>query len=83
MQKSNNHSKPRILGIVGATASGKTALSLSVARSLGCEILCLDSMQIYRRMNIGTAKPTAEEQAAVPHHLLDIVEPTDSFSVAE
>ncbi len=83
MQKTNNQPKPRILGIVGATASGKTSLSLPVARTLGCEILCMDSMQIYRRMDIGTAKPTAEEQAAVPHHLLDIVEPTDSYSVAE
>lgn len=75
--------KPRVLGIVGATASGKTGISLEVAQALGCEILCMDSMQIYRRMDIGTAKPTAAERAAAPHHLLDIVEPTDAFSVAE
>ena len=81
MEKSSN--KPRILGLVGATASGKTALSLALAHSLDCEILCLDSMQIYRRMDIGTAKPTPAEQALVPHHLLDIVEPTQPFSVAE
>ena len=53
--------KPRILALVGATASGKTALSLALAESLGCEILCMDSMQIYRRMDIGTAKPTPAE----------------------
>lgn len=75
--------KPRVIGLVGATASGKTAVSLDVAQALGCEILCMDSMQIYRRMDIGTAKPTATEQALVPHHLLDIVEPDASYSVAE
>lgn len=80
---SNIQKKPRIIGVVGATASGKTALSLPVAQALGCEILCMDSMQIYRRMDIGTAKPTAAERAAAPHHLLDIVEPTESFSVSE
>ena len=74
--------KPLVLAIVGATASGKTGLSLEVARLLNCEILCMDSMQVYRRMNIGTAKPTAQERALVPHHLLDLVEPTASFSVA-
>jgi len=83
MRCSSAQSKPRVLGLVGATASGKTALSLDVAQSLGCEILCMDSMQIYRGMEIGTAKPTREEQTAVPHHLLDLVAPTDSFSVAE
>ena len=75
--------KPRVLGIVGATASGKTAVSLDVAEALGCEILCMDSMQIYRRMDIGTAKPTSAERARVPHHLLDLVEPDQPFSVAE
>ena len=69
--------------LAGPTASGKTALSLSLARRFGCEILCMDSMQIYRRMNIGTAKPTAEERAAVPHHLLDIADPGDAFSVSD
>lgn len=78
-----NEMKPRILGFVGATASGKTSLALEVARHLPCEIICMDSMQIYRRMDIGTAKPTPDEQAVAPHHMLDIVEPTDSFSVAE
>lgn len=77
------HHKPRLLGLVGATASGKTALSLAVGQALGCEILCMDSMQIYRRMDIGTAKPTASERALLPHHLLDLVEPDAGFSVAE
>ena len=77
------HQKPRLIGLVGATASGKTALSLAVGQALGCEILCMDSMQIYRRMDIGTAKPTASERALLPHHLLDLVEPDAGFSVAE
>ena len=67
--------KKREIGIVGPTASGKTALSLLVARQLKGNILCMDSMQIYRRMDIGTAKPTPAERAAVPHHLLDLLEP--------
>ncbi len=75
--------KPRVLGLVGATASGKTGLSLAVAQALNCEIVCLDSMQIYRRMDIGTAKPTPDERAAAPHHMLDIVDPSEPFSVAE
>ena len=79
----NTLNKPRILGIVGATASGKTSLSLQLADALHGEILCLDFMQIYRRMDIGTAKPTAAERAAAPHHMLDILEPTASYSVAE
>lgn len=78
-----NKNKPRIIGLVGATASGKTALSLDAAQALGCEILCMDSMQIYRRMDIGTAKPTAAERGLVPHHMLDIVDPNAGFSVAE
>ena len=75
--------KKRVLGIVGPTASGKTALSLPVARRLGGEILCMDSMQIYRGMDIGTAKPTREEQEAVPHHLHSFLDPEESFSVSQ
>ncbi len=75
--------KKRVYGLVGPTASGKTALSLRLARDLGGEILCMDSMQIYRGMDIGTAKPTAEERAAAPHHLLDIADPAQPFSVTE
>ncbi len=68
------------LAIVGPTASGKTALSLAVAEHFGCEIVSCDSMQIYREMNIGTAKATPQEQAAVPHHLIDFIDPRESFS---
>lgn len=75
--------KKRVIGIVGPTASGKTALSLPVAQSLKGEILCMDSMQVYRHMDIGTAKPTKGEQALVPHHLMDIREPGDSFTVTQ
>lgn len=75
--------KPCILGIVGATASGKTALSLPLAKQLGCEIVCLDSMQIYRQLDIGTAKPTAAERAQIPHHMLDVVSADAPYSVAE
>lgn len=75
--------KPHILGFVGATASGKTSLALAVAKHLPCEIVCMDSMQIYRKMDIGTAKPTAEEQAIAPHHMVDIIDPNDSYSVAQ
>jgi len=75
--------KKRVIGIVGPTASGKTALSLPAARALGAEILCMDSMQVYRQMDIGTAKPTREEQSAVPHHLMDILPPDASFSVSQ
>ncbi len=69
--------------IVGPTASGKSALALRVARECNCEIVSCDSMQIYRRMDIGTAKPTAEESSAVRHHMIDIVEPWESFSCAD
>ena len=75
--------KKTVYGLVGPTASGKTALSLRLARELGGEILCMDSMQIYCGMDIGTAKPTAEERAAAPHHLLDIADPAQPFSVTE
>ncbi|MFO1066870.1 MAG: tRNA (adenosine(37)-N6)-dimethylallyltransferase MiaA [Pirellulales bacterium] len=68
--------------LTGATASGKTPLALAVAERLGAEILSLDSMAIYRGMDIGTAKPTAEQRSRVPHHLLDIVDPTESYSVS-
>ena len=75
--------KKQVIGIVGPTASGKTALSLLVGQRLGGEILCMDSMQIYRGMDIGTAKPTKEEQTLVPHHLHSFLEPTESFSVSQ
>ena len=68
------------LAITGPTASGKTALSLSVAEALGCEIISCDSMQIYQGMDIGTAKATAEEQARVKHHLIDFLSPLEGYS---
>ena len=70
----------KALAITGPTASGKTALSLYVAERLGCEIISCDSMQIYREMDIGTAKATAEEQARVPHHLINVVDPPENYS---
>ena len=73
--------KKRVIGIVGPTASGKTALSLPVAKALGAEIVCMDSMQIYRGMDIGTAKPTPAERALVPHHMLDLLSPDQEYSV--
>ncbi len=69
--------------LTGATATGKTAVALALAERLGAEIVSLDSMTVYRGMDVGTAKPTAEEQAVVPHHLLDIVDPADEYSVAQ
>lgn len=75
--------KPRVLGLVGPTASGKSALALRLAQALDGEVVCMDSMQVYRGMDIGTAKPTKAEQALVPHHLLDVADPAQPFSVAE
>ena len=72
-----------IPAIVGPTASGKTALAIALARRLNGEILSCDSMQIYRHMDIGTAKPTAAERAAVPHHLCDFLDPGEPYSAAE
>lgn len=68
--------------LTGPTCSGKTELSLRLAEKHGWEIACMDSMQVYRGMDIGTAKPTAEERKRVPHHLLDICDPRENFSVA-
>lgn len=74
--------KPTCWVLAGPTASGKTALSIRLAKAHQCEIVCMDSMQIYRGMDIGTAKPTAEEMAGVPHHMLDVADPGKPFSVA-
>ncbi len=68
--------------LTGPTASGKTALSIRLAREYDCEIVCMDSMQIYRRMDIGTAKPTASEMDGIAHHMIDVADPDDDFSVA-
>lgn len=69
--------------ILGPTASGKSALALQLARTLPCEIISMDSAQIYRGMDIGTAKPTAAELAEIPHHLISIRDPAESYSAAE
>lgn len=71
-----------LIVITGPTASGKTAMSVELAKILGGEIVNADSMQIYKYMDIGTAKPTLEERQGIPHHLIDIVEPDEQFSVA-
>ena len=75
--------KIKILAVVGSTASGKSALALALAERLNGEIISCDSMQIYRRMDIGTAKPTPEETARVRHHLIDCVDPAHTYSCAE
>jgi len=75
-------SAPRVVCLVGPTASGKTALALELAEALGGEIVSADSRQIYRRMDIGTAKPTPAERRRVPHHCLDLIEPEESFDAA-
>ncbi|MBQ9325979.1 MAG: tRNA (adenosine(37)-N6)-dimethylallyltransferase MiaA [Clostridia bacterium] len=68
--------------ITGPTASGKSSLALQIAERLGCEIVCMDSMQIYTGMDIGTAKPTREERTRIPHHMLDVVSPMENYSVS-
>ncbi|WP_339195062.1 tRNA (adenosine(37)-N6)-dimethylallyltransferase MiaA [Solibacillus sp. FSL R5-0449] len=77
------NNKIDVVAIIGPTASGKTALSIRLAKEIDGEIINGDSMQIYRHMDIGTAKITEAEMEGVPHHLLDIKEPTEGFSVAE
>lgn len=75
--------KPSVIAIMGPTASGKTAAALEIARHIPCEIISVDSALVYRDMDIGTAKPSREEQAAVPHHLIDIIDPADTYSAAQ
>ena len=72
----------KILVIVGPTASGKTRLAVELAKAHNGEVVSADSMQIYRRMDIGTAKPTAEEMDGIPHHMIDVADPEEDFSVA-
>ena len=71
-----------IICIAGPTASGKTALAVALAKQVNGEVVSCDSMQIYKRMNIGTAKPTAEEMEGIPHHMLSVAEPDEDFSVS-
>ena len=75
--------KPKILIICGPTASGKTKLGISCAKMFNGEIISSDSMQIYRKLDIGTAKPTKDELNEAKHHLVDIIEPNAEFSVGE
>lgn len=74
--------QPKLVVITGPTASGKTALGVALARRLGGEVVSADSMQIYRGMDIGTAKPTPEEMQGVPHHMIDIADPAENYSVS-
>ena len=74
--------KPNILVICGPTASGKTALAVALAKHFGGEVVSADSMQIYRRMDVGTAKPSREEMDGIPHHMIDVAEPDENYSVA-
>jgi len=77
------NARPLAVAIMGPTASGKTAAALAIARERPVEIISVDSALVYREMDIGTAKPSAEELAAVPHHLIDIIDPLDAYSVAQ
>ncbi len=74
---------PKVIVICGATASGKTALSVSLAKELNGEIISADSLLVYKGLNIGTAKPSLDEMDGIPHHMIDVVEPTETFSVSD
>ncbi len=82
-QTKQHTDKPKVLVILGPTATGKSHCAIEIAKRYNGEIISGDSMLVYRDMNIGTAKPTAEELAAVPHHLVDILPPDASYSVAD
>ena len=72
----------RLIVVAGPTASGKTAVAVELAKEIGGEVISADSMQVYRHMNIGTAKPTVEEMQGIPHHMIDILDPNEACSVA-
>lgn len=78
-----NHPLLPVIAIMGPTASGKTASALEIAKHIPSEIISVDSALIYKGMDIGTAKPSAEEQASVPHHLIDIIDPSEAYSAAQ
>jgi tRNA dimethylallyltransferase len=82
MTQSSSAGLPPVILLMGPTASGKTAVALEIAAHFPVEIISVDSAQVYRDMDLGTAKPTAAERAAVPHHLIDIIDPTESYSAA-
>ena len=75
--------KKKFLVVCGATASGKTSFAVSLAKKLGGEVISADCMLVYKRMNIGTAKPTEEEMQGVRHHMIDVAEPTEKYSVSD
>jgi len=79
----NQQAKPMAVAIMGPTASGKTAAALAIAKEHPVEIISVDSALVYREMDIGTAKPSPEELASVPHHLIDIIDPLDAYSVMQ
>ncbi len=81
-QAESHEAKPGLLVITGPTASGKTTLAVEVAKTIQAEIVGADSMQVYRGLDIGTAKPTQEELQGIPHHLIDVAEPEESFDAA-
>ncbi|MBR2590922.1 MAG: tRNA (adenosine(37)-N6)-dimethylallyltransferase MiaA [Clostridia bacterium] len=83
MEQETSKNKIKILAVVGPTASGKSALAVELAKRYGGEVVSCDSMQIYKHLCIATAKPTAQEMQGIPHHLIDFLEPTEAFSVAE
>jgi tRNA dimethylallyltransferase len=78
----SHEKKPRVAALVGATAVGKTAVALALAAGLGAEIVNADSLQVYRELDIGTAKPTIAERALVPHHLIDVADPPEPYDAA-
>jgi tRNA dimethylallyltransferase len=83
MTNTSPTSKPKLLIIVGPTASGKSSLAVDLATQFNGEVISADSRQVYRGLNLGTGKITQEEMQGVPHHLLDVAEPTDQFSVTD
>ncbi|MDB6000684.1 MAG: tRNA delta(2)-isopentenylpyrophosphate transferase [Rhizobacter sp.] len=83
MSAAPHSARQRVLGLAGPTASGKSAAALALARRLPIEIVSVDSAQVYRGMDIGTAKPTPAERAEVPHHLIDLIDPSESYSAAQ
>src|SRR4051812_33436768 len=81
-KRSTSPAHPPAILVMGPTASGKTGVALHLARELPCEIISVDSAQVYRGMDIGTAKPDADTLKATPHHLIDVIDPNESFSAA-